>query len=161
MFRDDLVRKLEEVALGMRKARTRVFERNGLHSGQVRVLSALFEYGDLSQADIGRLLDISGPTAKKLVDNLQEAGLVKFLVSGNDKRINIVSLTIPGRDQAPVVRDCNEQIGDIASKGMSEPEIIMTGLLLARLSENFKDDSDNSKQKWSKHKLPEKDKTAG
>ena len=129
----------------MRKARTRVFERNGLRSGQVRVLSALLEYGDLSQADIGRLLDISGPTTKKLVDNLNKRELVGISLSGTDRRVNIVSLTKEGRSLAPLVKECNRQIGDIASKGMSEPEIIMTGMLLARISENFKDDSDDSK----------------
>ncbi|MDH3492596.1 MAG: MarR family winged helix-turn-helix transcriptional regulator [Acidobacteriota bacterium] len=144
MYRDDLVSKLEEVALGMRKARTRIFEANGLHSGQARVISALLEYGDLSQADIGRLLDVSGPTTKKLVDNLCDSKLVRLSASGSDKRLNIVSLTKAGRTKAPIVKECNREIGLIASKGMSEPEIIMTGLLLARLSENFKDDADSS-----------------
>ena len=144
MYKSELVLKLEEVALGMRKARTRVFERNGLRSGQVRVLSVLTEYGNLSQADIGRLLDVSGPTVKKLVGNLAESGLVVLSHSDKDKRINIVSLTKEGRDQEPVVKRCNSEIGGIAAKGFSEPEIIMTGMLLARISANLKDDSDNT-----------------
>ena len=146
MFREELVSRLEEVALAMRKARTRVFERSGLHSGQVRVLSALIEYGELSQADIGRLLDISGPTVKKLIENLLEEELVSLSASGSDRRINIVSLTRKGRAHEPVIKKCNREIGGAASAGMSEPEIIMTGLLLARISENLKEDSERSRE---------------
>ncbi|NNE65973.1 MAG: MarR family transcriptional regulator [Pyrinomonadaceae bacterium] len=142
MFREELVSKLEEVALAMRKARTRVFKASGLHSGQVRVLSVLIEYGDLSQADIGRLLDISGPTVKKLIENLVDDGLVSLSLSKKDKRINVVSLTGPGRKKEPIIKKCNAEIGAAASAGMSEPEIIMTGLLLGRLSENLKEHSE-------------------
>ncbi len=143
MFREDLIRKLEEVSLGMRKARTRVFERNGLRAGQARVLAALFEYGELSQTDIGKLLDISGPTVNKQVQNLVAAGLVELAESGSDKRLNIVSLTGAGRKNEAVIRSCNEELGGVVCEGLTEPEIIMTGMLLATISENLKSDQDN------------------
>ena len=142
MFREDLIRKLEEVSLGIRKARTRVFEEHGLGSGQARVLAALFEFGPLSQADIGRLLDITGPTVKRQVENLIDAGIVKVAESGNDKRLNIVSLTDKGKKQEDTLKTCNTELVKIVAAGMSEPEIIMTGLLLARISENLKIDQD-------------------
>ena len=142
MFRDDLIRKLEEVSLGIRKARTRVFEENGLGSGQARVLGALFEYGPLSQADIGRLLDVTGPTVKRQVENLHEAGFVRLAESGSDRRLNIVSLTNKGKRQEDTIKQCNEELVKIVASGMSEPEIIMTGLLLARISENLKLEQD-------------------
>lgn len=143
MFREDLIRNLEEVSLGMRKARTRVFERNGLRAGQARVLAALFEYGELSQTDIGKLLDISGPTVNKQVQNLVTAGLVELTESGSDKRLNIVSLTAAGRKNESVIRSCNDELGRIVSEGLTEPEIIMTGMLLATISENLKSDQEN------------------
>ncbi len=133
-----MIQKLEEVALGMKKARTRVYADHGLRSGQARVLSALFEYGDLSQADIGRVIDIAGPTVKKLVENLESSGLVKLTASNKDKRLIIVSLTGKGRKQEPVVKKCFSELADTTTRGMSEPEIIMTGMLLARIDENLK-----------------------
>ena len=138
MFKDELIQKLEEVALGMTKARTRVYEERGLRSGQARVLSALFEYGDLSQADIGRVIDIAGPTVKKLVENLEASGFIKLSASKKDKRLIIVSLTKEGRKREPIVKECFSELADIATGGMSEPEIIMTGMLLARIDENLK-----------------------
>ena len=104
MYRKDLIRKLEEVALGMRKARTRVFEKHGLGAGQARVLGALYEYGPLSQADIGRLLDISGPTVKRQVENLRQAGMVTMTESGSDKRLSIVSVTRLGNTRLRALR---------------------------------------------------------
>jgi DNA-binding MarR family transcriptional regulator len=144
MFKDELISKLEEVALGMRKARTRVFDGKGFGAGQARVLSALFEYGKLSQADIGRIVDIAGPTVKKLVENLLEKGFIKVRASGKDRRINIVALTPKGKKLEPIVNECIEELSGIVTDGFSEPEIIMTGMLLARINENLKlaDDAD-------------------
>lgn len=143
MYREDLIRKLEEVSLGMRKARTRVFERNGLRSGQAKVLAALFEYGELSQTDIGKLLDVSGPTVNKQVQNLIAAGLVELAESGADKRLNIVTVTKTGRKNEAIIKQCNLELGKVVSEGLSEPEIIMTGMLLATISENLKNDQEN------------------
>lgn len=138
MYRDHLIRKLEEVALGMRKIRTRVYAEKGLQAGQVRVLSSLFEHGSMSQADICRLHDIAGPTVKKLVSNLVTAGFVSVAESGSDKRLRIVSLTDAGRKQEPIVEACTREMSIEAASGLSEPEIIMTGMLLAKISENLR-----------------------
>ncbi len=142
MYRDHLIRKLEEVALGMHKIRTRIYAQNGLQAGQVRVLSSLFEHGSMSQADICRLHDISGPTVKKLVSNLESAGFVTVAESGSDKRLRIVSLTQAGKSQEPTVEACTREIAEAAAAGLSEPEIIMTGLLLAKVAENLRDSAD-------------------
>lgn len=138
MYRDHLIRKLEEVALGMRKIRTRVYAEKGLQAGQVRVLSSLFEHGSISQADIGRLHDISGPTVKKLVSNLVSTGFVKVSESNTDRRLRIVSLTPAGQKQEPIVEACSREMAIEAAAGLSEPEIIMTGMLLAKIGENLR-----------------------
>jgi len=142
MFREELISKLEEVALGMRKARTRVFSKSGLGSGQARVLSTLFEYGELSQADIGRIVDIAGPTVKKLVSNLSAKGLIKISESGKDRRMNVVALTKAGKAQKELIDAAIKEIESIVIAGLSEPEIIMTGMLLSRIDENLKNSGD-------------------
>jgi len=139
MYRDHLINKLEEVALAMRKLRTRVYAGKGLQAGQVRVLSSLFEHGSMSQADIGRLHDISGPTVKKLVSNLVKTGFVEVAESGSDRRLRIVSLTGLGKEQKSVVESATREMAIEAAKGLSEPEIIMTGMLLAKIGENLRD----------------------
>ncbi|MEZ5306990.1 MAG: MarR family winged helix-turn-helix transcriptional regulator [Pyrinomonadaceae bacterium] len=142
MFKDELLLKLDEVALGVRKARAQVFAERGIAPGQARVVATLIEYGDLSQADLGRVIDIAPPTVKKLVENLIGSGLVATRPSEDDRRIVIVSLTEAGRKLEKTLGQCSRKLCEIVVRGMSEPEIIMTALLLARINENLKTEFD-------------------
>lgn len=142
MFRKDLIARLEEVALGIQKARTRIYADKGLHAGQARVISALLEYGDLSQADLARLIDIAAPTVKRLIEGLQKNSLVKLQTSGKDRRIQVVSLTRKGRAQSKVLKECTNELAQLVCQEFSEPEIIMTGLLMTRISENLKSEKE-------------------
>ena len=138
MYRDTLIARLEEVSLGIQKARTRIYSEKGLHAGQARVISALLEYGDLSQADLARLIDIAAPTVKRLVEGLKKSGFVELETSGQDRRIQFVRLTKSGKAQSRVLEKCTEELAEVVCSQFSEAEIIMTGLLMTRISENLK-----------------------
>ena len=71
-------------------------------------------------------------------------GDISLTESGADRRLNMVALTKGGRKKEKLIKRCNAEIGSIVNKGLSEPEIIMTGLLLTRISENLRHDQENS-----------------
>ena len=59
-------------------------------------LAMLFERGDLSQNELGRLTAMDIATIKGVVDRLQAKGLVTNRVDPNDGRRKIISLTRAG-----------------------------------------------------------------
>ena len=59
-------------------------------------LATLFERGDLSQNELGRLTAMDIATIKGVVDRLQAKGLVTNRVDPNDGRRKIISLTQAG-----------------------------------------------------------------
>ncbi len=59
-------------------------------------LVMLFERGDLSQNELGRLTAMDIATIKGVVDRLQEKGLVTNRVDPDDGRRKIISLTSTG-----------------------------------------------------------------
>ena len=59
-------------------------------------LAMLFERGDLSQNELGRLTAMDIATIKGVVDRLQAKGLVTNRVDPNDGRRKIISLTQAG-----------------------------------------------------------------
>lgn len=75
----------------------------GLHSGQVFVLSALWQENGLSQIELAQRLNISPPTVYKMVRSLEKNGFVISRRSTTDRRKTIVVLSDKGvRSEKPV-----------------------------------------------------------
>lgn len=87
-FRNGLEKRLTEI---------------GLHSGQVFVLSALWQENSLSQIELAQRLNISPPTVYKMVRSLEKNGFVVSRRSITDRRKTIVVLSNKGvRSEKPV-----------------------------------------------------------
>lgn len=60
------------------------------------VLACLSEYGDLSQADLGRTLGIDRNNINGICSRLQQQGHIQRRIDPHDRRRNIVTITASG-----------------------------------------------------------------
>lgn len=73
------------------------FDRAGARAYHYRVLSALAEFGPLSQADLGRMVNMDRSDVAIAVDELAGAGRVERRSDPADRRRRIVHITAAGR----------------------------------------------------------------
>jgi DNA-binding MarR family transcriptional regulator len=75
----------------------------GLHPGQERLLSALWEEQGLSQSELVERLSVQPPTVTTALQRLERGGFVYRELDAQNRRISRVYLTDKGRDcEAPV-----------------------------------------------------------
>ncbi|TFH55423.1 MAG: MarR family transcriptional regulator, partial [Gemmatimonadales bacterium] len=85
----------------LKKESTRLFAPLGITGAQFNVLILLHaqtEDGTMSQSDLGRLLTVHRSNVTGLVDRLEKLGLVRRLNDDDDRRVNRVALSEPGRE---------------------------------------------------------------
>lgn len=76
----------------------------GLTPARVTALSIIATDKDMNQARLARSLDIAGPSALKMVDALEAAGLICRLAVEGDRRRYALALTASGRDTIELLR---------------------------------------------------------
>lgn len=76
----------------------------GLTPARVTALSLIATDSDMNQAKLARSLDIAGPSAMKIVDALEDAGLVCRLDVQGDRRRYVLALTATGRSKIEQLR---------------------------------------------------------
>lgn len=104
---------LGQDSLGYRLRRAQVhayalfFEMLGdlqLSPARLTALSVIAGETDISQAAMARRLDVAGPSAMKLIDGLEAAGLIRRLEVADDRRRNSLTLTDAGRAALQTLR---------------------------------------------------------
>ena len=76
----------------------------GVTPSQLAVLSTLDRHGPMGLGDLAAHEGIQPPSATRMVDNLEAAGLVKREVSTTDRRAVVVQLTGKGRKRVEEIR---------------------------------------------------------
>lgn len=76
----------------------------GLTPARVTALSIIATGKDMNQAKLACSLDISGPSALKMVDALEAAGLICRLAVQGDRRRYALALTSTGRNKIELLR---------------------------------------------------------
>lgn len=71
----------------------------GARGYHYRLLAALAEFGPMSQAELGRRVDVDRSDVVAAVNELAAAGQVERSPDPADGRRNVISLTAPGRRQ--------------------------------------------------------------
>ena len=95
----------------------------GLSPGQPKVLTFLALHGNCLQKDLAATCDIEPTTISKMLNSLEEKGLIRRCALAGDKRAAIIALTERGRalvEQEIVPR--YEQVNEISRKEFSPEE---------------------------------------
>jgi MarR family transcriptional regulator for hemolysin len=104
---------LEELTKVSRKIRT-VFNQkvtaHGLTYPRARALFRLAKRQHMTQTELACELEVEQATMVRLLDRMEENGLIERRPDANDRRVKLIALTEHGEEQAAFVRKLADQI---------------------------------------------------
>ncbi len=104
---------LEELTKASRKIRTAFNQRvtaHGLTYPRARALWRLAERPGIAQTELACELELEQPTMVRLLDRMEEHGLIERRPSPVDRRVKLIALTPHGEEQATMVRSIADQM---------------------------------------------------
>jgi DNA-binding MarR family transcriptional regulator len=131
----------DSLGYALRRAQVRAydmfFEMLGemdLSPARLTALSIIATQADINQAGLARQLGVAGPSVLKLVDALEDAGLVCRLDVANDRRRYSLALTATGRAKMEALRTRLEAYEARLASGLSAAERSQLMALLERVA---------------------------
>lgn len=109
----------------------------GLSPGQPKILSHLASHDRCMQKDLAAVCEIEPATVSKLLNGMEEAGLVRRELAQGDKRAGCVSITDKGRALQAQARTRFEEIVARELDGFSEREKEEFTSYLCRMYKNL------------------------
>lgn len=107
----------------------------GLTPARVTALSLIAIDSDMNQAKLARSLDIAGPSALKMVDALEAAGLICRLDVAGDRRRYVLALTVTGRTRMEELRLRMAEYEERIAADLSAAERQQLAALLNRVAQ--------------------------
>ncbi|MGE7371400.1 MarR family winged helix-turn-helix transcriptional regulator [Neorhizobium sp. NPDC001467] len=104
---------LEALTKASRKIRTAFNQRvtaHGLTYPRARALWRLAEKPDMAQTELAFELELEQATTVRLLDRMEENGLIERRPSQHDRRVKRIALTSHGEEQATMVRSIADQM---------------------------------------------------
>ncbi|MBJ3775099.1 MarR family winged helix-turn-helix transcriptional regulator [Acuticoccus mangrovi] len=133
------VRDLSTVA---RKMRT-LFDARARESGLTYARAGLFLYlvrcKSPTQAELADALDVERPTMARLIDGMEQAGLVVRETSDSDRRVRHVVLTPAAQEQAKDVVRMSETMREQLLKGIDPEDIRIAHKVLHKMLANIQE----------------------
>ncbi|MGW7003085.1 MarR family winged helix-turn-helix transcriptional regulator [Streptomyces sp. NPDC054933] len=102
---EELAQAADALFLAMRKARSRAADAGGLSLSQLALLDPLASEGDLPVSYLAAAAGVSVPTATRMLQQLENKGVVTRRRSPEDERRVLVRLTEKGADQLARLRE--------------------------------------------------------
>jgi MarR family transcriptional regulator for hemolysin len=130
---------LEELTKVSRKIRT-VFNQkvtaHGLTYPRARALFRLAKKQNMTQTELACELEVEQATMVRLLDRMEDNGLIERRQDANDRRVKLIVLTAHGEEQAAFVRELADQIRHQFFVGVGN-DVLKEGIaLLQTISSN-------------------------
>lgn len=127
--------EIGETAHALRKAFGRRAASLGVTGAQWKVLFKLTVKPDLRQAELADMLDIEPITLSRIIDRLQDAGLVERLPDPADRRAWRLQVTAKARPVVAKLRAIADEMTAQALEGIAARDIETTRRVLAQVRE--------------------------
>ncbi len=109
----------------------------GLHTGQEMVLLQLWLEEGIPQSQLAACMEVEPPTATKMLQRMERAGLIDRRPDPEDARVSRVYLTERGRSLEQPVLDVWRQLEAQSVAGLSPTELALLRRLLMQVSANL------------------------
>lgn len=133
-------RFFRDVSTMARKMRTRFDARAtdlGVTQSRARLLLLLARCDGANQAFLAEALDVERPTLARLLDGLEENGLVRREVSPEDRRQRNVFLTEAARSQVEDILNLTDNLRDDILVGIPEEDLEVAHRVILSIIENL------------------------
>jgi MarR family transcriptional regulator, transcriptional regulator for hemolysin len=138
-FEDDLPILLSDVARHMRTYADQLAQAHGMTRAQLIILARLEMQPDLSQNELAAFAEVASMTIARLIDRLEELGLVKRCSDPQDRRIWRLRLTPAAAPLLREIRHFRTKLRNVLTKGI-EPAVLKAMTFgLRRMKENVSD----------------------
>jgi DNA-binding MarR family transcriptional regulator len=128
--------EIGETAHALRKAFDRLAVGLGVTRAQWKVLFKLTRMPGLRQVELADMLDLEPITLCRIVDRLEEAGLVERTRDPEDRRAWRLHVTAKAQPLVDQLHGIGEQLVAQAFAGIDGKDIELTRQVLARIREN-------------------------
>jgi MarR family transcriptional regulator for hemolysin len=132
---ETILPEIGETAHALRKAFTRRAASVGVTGAQWKVLLKLTLKPGLRQTDLADLLDIEPITLTRIIDRLQEAGLVERTPDPTDRRAWRLHVTAKAQPVVGKLRAIADEMTAEAFAGIDPKDIEVTRKVLAQVRE--------------------------
>lgn len=143
-----------------RQLMIRTLAASGTHPGQAFCLQALASKDDVTQRDLAETLQVSRPTLSRMLQAMEEGGLVVRRADDDDQRLTRVRLTDAGRSlerelRAVAATHVEQTLGGLPRADRTELARIL-GDLAASMRETLEAHTDAPAARGAGAKAPEK-----
>lgn len=114
----------------------------GMSQARARLMLKLAGHEGVSQADLAEIMHVEQPTMAKLLDGLENAGLIKRSALKGDRRAKAIAFTAAGRKQAAEVNCCADELRQQVLKGLSDADLAAATRVLRAVADNIGDASE-------------------
>jgi MarR family transcriptional regulator for hemolysin len=131
---------LEALTKVSRKVRTVFNQRvtdHGLTYPRARTLFRLIRKQNMTQTELACELELEQATMVRLLDRMEENGLIERRQDPNDRRVKLICLTPHGQEQALVVRALADEVRKEFFQGVDETELVQALAMLEKVSINI------------------------
>ena len=97
----------------------------------------LLKHGDLSQKELGEKMDIKESTVARLLDRMEEEGLITRTQVKEDRRVKYIKLTEKGRERIEELLPEGQKMSELFSQGITDEEILVFKRVLQKFMENI------------------------
>ena len=128
--------EIGETAHALRKAFDRLATGLGVTRAQWKVLFRVERQPGLRQIELADMLDVEAITLSRIVDRLEEAGLVERVGDPNDRRAWRLHITAKAQPLIEKLHAVADEMSAEAFAGIDPQEIEITRKVLGRVREN-------------------------
>jgi DNA-binding MarR family transcriptional regulator len=128
--------EIGETAHALRKAFDRLATGLGVTRAQWKVLFKLTRTPGLRQVELADMLDLEPITLCRIVDRLEEAGLVERARDPEDRRAWKLHVTAKAQPLIDKLQAVGAELVEHAFSGIDHKDIELTRVVLARIREN-------------------------
>ena len=133
---NDLLVLLHDVARQMRAYADQMAQAHGLTRAQIIILVRLERQPDISQNELAAAAEVAPMTIARLVDRLEELGLVKRCTDPNDRRIWRLRLTPAAAPLLHDIKRLRAKLHNVMTKGI-DPTVLDAMIMgLRQIKEN-------------------------
>jgi MarR family transcriptional regulator for hemolysin len=135
----DFLEALTKVSRRVRTVFNQQVTAHGLTYPRARTLFRLTKKQNMTQTELACELELEQATLVRLLDRMEENGLIQRQPDQRDRRAKLVTLTPHGEEQAAFVRSIADQIRDQIFEGVEISELRHAIGVLERITANLAD----------------------
>lgn len=128
---------LFEQRAAMRAAKMAFQRRVGISETRLHALGILYRFGELSQAELQRRLDVDGAAVTRQVKQLEAEGLLSRRVDPADNRFTLVTLTLEGKERLRELARAARAFMATSLEGVSAEDLACMRRAMARMRANL------------------------